>query len=100
VLDGVHTGATWRIRLNRPCAAAVRPKVKLLSPLVQTYDVSLRLMQLNACLLALVTKARSRQTAKIDSVTPVPGQLHSRPMLSDVRVLYIGLRLGLGLVLG
>jgi len=25
VLDGVHTGATWRIRLNRPCAAAMRP---------------------------------------------------------------------------
>jgi len=22
-LDGVHIGATWRIRLNRPCAAAV-----------------------------------------------------------------------------
>jgi len=25
VLDGVHVGATWRIRLNRPCAAAMRP---------------------------------------------------------------------------
>jgi len=25
VLDGVHIGATWRIRLNRPCAAAMRP---------------------------------------------------------------------------
>jgi len=23
VLDGVHSGATWRIRLNRPCAAAM-----------------------------------------------------------------------------
>jgi len=22
---GVHIGATWRIRLNRPCAAAMRP---------------------------------------------------------------------------
>jgi len=30
VLDGVHIGATWRIRLNRPCAAAMRPYVKLL----------------------------------------------------------------------
>jgi len=29
VLDGVHTGATWRIRLNRPCAAAMRLYVKL-----------------------------------------------------------------------
>jgi len=25
-----HIGATWRIRLNRPCAAAMRPYVKLL----------------------------------------------------------------------
>jgi len=30
----VHIGATWRIRLNRPCAAAMRPYVKLLGPLV------------------------------------------------------------------
>jgi len=30
----VHIGATWRIRLNRPCAAAMRPYVKLLWPLV------------------------------------------------------------------
>jgi len=27
---GVHIGATWQIRLNRPCAAAMRPYVKLL----------------------------------------------------------------------
>ena len=27
---GVHIGTTWRIRLNRPCAAAMRPYVKLL----------------------------------------------------------------------
>jgi len=25
VLDGMHIGATWRMRLNRPCAAAMRP---------------------------------------------------------------------------
>ena len=25
ILDGGHTGATWRIRLNCPCAAAMRP---------------------------------------------------------------------------
>ena len=30
---GVHTGATWRIPLNRPCAVAMRPYVKLLWPL-------------------------------------------------------------------
>jgi len=33
VLDGVHIGASWRIRLNRPCAAAMWPYVKLLRPL-------------------------------------------------------------------
>jgi len=27
---GVHIGATFRIPLNRPCAAAMRPYVKLL----------------------------------------------------------------------
>ena len=27
---GVHVGATWRIRLNRWCVAAMRPYVKLL----------------------------------------------------------------------
>jgi len=32
VLDGVHIGATWRILLNRPCAVAMRPYVKLLRP--------------------------------------------------------------------
>jgi len=26
----MHTGATWRIRLNHPCAAAMRPYVKIL----------------------------------------------------------------------
>jgi len=29
VLDGVHISAIWRIRLNRRCAAAMRPYVKL-----------------------------------------------------------------------
>jgi len=27
---GVHIGTTWRIRLNRPCVAAMRHCVKLL----------------------------------------------------------------------
>jgi len=31
---GVHIGATWRTRWNRPCVAAMRPYVKLLRPLV------------------------------------------------------------------
>jgi len=34
VLGAVHTGATWRIPPNRPCAAAMRPVVNLLRPLV------------------------------------------------------------------
>ena len=32
---GVHIGATWRIQLNRPFAAAMQPYVKLLWPLVR-----------------------------------------------------------------
>ena len=34
LLDGVHIDATWQIRLNRPCAAAMRPYVKILWPLL------------------------------------------------------------------
>ena len=30
ILDGIHIGATWRIRLNRQCVMAMRPYVKLL----------------------------------------------------------------------
>jgi len=30
LLGGVHNGTTWGIPLNRPCAAAMRPFVKLL----------------------------------------------------------------------
>jgi len=35
---GEHIGATWRIRLNRPSVAAVRPYVKLLWPLVSIFE--------------------------------------------------------------
>jgi len=34
VLDEVHIGATWRTRLTRMYAAAMRPHLKLLWPLV------------------------------------------------------------------
>jgi len=33
----MHIGAIWRIRLNRPRAAPMRPYVKLLRPLVIIY---------------------------------------------------------------
>jgi len=36
-LPGGTIGATWQIRLNRPSAAAMRPYVKLLWPLVITW---------------------------------------------------------------
>jgi len=35
VLDGMHIHATWRIRLNRPCAAAMRPYVNYFQNLLQ-----------------------------------------------------------------
>jgi len=28
-LDGVHSGVTWRIRLNCPCVAAIRPRCQI-----------------------------------------------------------------------
>jgi len=34
LLDGVHIGATWRIRLIRPCGAAMQLFIKLLWPLL------------------------------------------------------------------
>ena len=38
VLDGVHIGATWRIRLNRPCASAMWPFCQLLWPLLMSWQ--------------------------------------------------------------
>jgi len=38
VLDGVPIGASWRIRLNRPCAASMRPFCQILGPLVELND--------------------------------------------------------------
>jgi len=42
---GVHIGATWRIRLNRPCAAAMRPYVKLLWPLVIVWGQAIQCLE-------------------------------------------------------
>jgi len=52
VLDDVHIGATWWIRLNRPCVAAMRPYVKLLWPLV---------CLTSRCLLIIITFRVSRR---------------------------------------
>ena len=41
---GVHIGATWRIRLDCPCAAAIQPYVKLHSPLLTTIKIVPRQM--------------------------------------------------------
>jgi len=66
VLDAVHIGATWRIRLNHPCAAAKRPYVKLLRPLL----IFIFLIQL---LLANENQLHAEMTAKIarDNITAV-----------------------------
>ena len=34
-IGGMHTGATWRILMNCPCSAAMRPVINLLWPLVE-----------------------------------------------------------------
>jgi len=45
---GVHIVATWRIRLNRPCAAAMRPYVKLLWPLVIAWGQAVQCLEKTA----------------------------------------------------
>jgi len=40
VLGRLLTGATWRILLNRPRAAAMRPVVKLFWPLVIVFIIT------------------------------------------------------------
>ena len=47
VLDGVHIGATWQIRLNRPRAEAMQPYIKLLLttcllPYLRIHDLETR----------------------------------------------------------
>ena len=42
LLDGVHIGATWRIRLNRPCAAAMRPFCQISSTALFFFRLSHR----------------------------------------------------------
>jgi len=37
VLDGVHIGVTWRIRLNRPCVAAMQPFCQITLTTCYTY---------------------------------------------------------------
>ena len=37
VLDGVHIGVTWRIRLNGPCVAAMQPFCQITLTTCYTY---------------------------------------------------------------
>jgi len=53
---GLHIGATWRIRLNCPCVAMMRPHVKLLWPLVITIIRPHRPYYVRRCGLLLPTK--------------------------------------------
>ena len=46
--DGVHIGATWRIRLKRPFEAAMRPFIKLLWPLVFFFKHFLRHLSMSS----------------------------------------------------
>jgi len=49
VLHGVHIGATRRIRLNRLCAAAMRPYVKLLWTCLSVFNIKLLFHQNRNC---------------------------------------------------
>jgi len=65
VLDGVHIGATWRIRLNRPCAAAMRPYVKLLVAVTVTHSWANPRSDLRCCF--VVDVAIGRVTSSRDA---------------------------------
>ena len=58
LLDGVHIGATWRIRLNRPCAAAMRPYVKLLVAVTVTHSSANPRSDLRCCFVVDVAIGR------------------------------------------
>ena len=63
---GVHTGATWRIWLKRPCVAAMRPYLKLLWPLFNIHVDVLTVTRLNTVceawwVLTMLTCALCRQ---------------------------------------
>jgi len=56
VLDGVHIGTTSQMRLNSPCAVAMRPFVKLLKRLQQPHKLTVfRLPPLGRSHSALIT---------------------------------------------
>ena len=79
---GVHIGATWRIRLNCPCAAVMRPYVKLLSPLFSKRELTFTFAicyRPSVCRLSSVTFVRPTQAVQIfDNVSTVFGTLAIR----------------------
>jgi len=62
VLDGVHIGATWRIRLNRQCAAVMRPSQITLTNVVVVVVV--------CCLLLLLLLVSLIIYAMLSDVNP------------------------------
>jgi len=65
VLGGVHTGATWRIPLNRPCATAMRPAVKLLWPL-DTIHAYILVRNVEFCSVAKVGNLKQKIKSDIE----------------------------------
>ena len=62
---GVHIDATWRIWLNRPCAAAMRPYVKLLWPLVILKEKHLTAIQATVTVEKFGLQTRSQRATRV-----------------------------------
>jgi len=52
VIDGMHIGTTWQIRLNGLCTVAMQPYVNLLWPLVLNKNIFIHLFNVQ-----IVTKS-------------------------------------------
>jgi len=61
VLDGVHSGATWRIRLNRPCVVAMRPfrQITMMTCCLLSWCEVVRCCTLQLCFVAFFNDAHN-----------------------------------------
>ena len=62
VLDGVHSGATWRILLNRPCVVAMRPFRQITMStccMLSWCEVELRCCVLQSCFVVFFNDAHN-----------------------------------------